>query len=171
MLTAQTEELLGRLRSGIFDSADVQALEQPLAHDLVAELDSRFPYRFQERRLRDKWEISMARSLHFELACRISKGASLPLLHMAPVYRHCVFLSGEGDAVTGIGVVTRLRVRPIRKPFHGLSLLTGRGFKLDRTIDGWQLNPHVKRTIKLTEDLLQKRGWNFDVMRPLSPQP
>ena len=171
MLTVQTAELLRRLKNGVFDSADVQVLEHTLARDLVADIESQFPYRFQERRLHNKWEISMARSLHFELACRISKGFSFPHLDMAPVYRHCVFLSGEGDAITGISVATRLNARPIRKPFRGLSLFTGRGFKLDRIANRWELKPHAKRTVKLTEELLQKRGWNFDVMRPLSPQP
>src|ERR1017187_2496851 len=110
MLTAQTEDLLHRLKSGNFDPADIQALERTPVQELLADLDSVYPCRFQERRLTNKWEIGAARSLRFEVFTLSSRGAFFPILVMVPVFRHCVFLSGEADTVTGISLITRLMV-------------------------------------------------------------
>jgi hypothetical protein len=170
MLTAQTEELILRLKIGKFEPADVQALEAS-AHEFLADLDSVYQCRFQERRLRNKWEVGVARSLRFEIVSLSAKGAFFPILVMVPVFRNCFFLSGDADTVTGIGVATRLLVRPIRKPFRGVALTTGRGFKLDRAPDGWDLKPLATRTVKLTNEFLQKRGWRFDSLQPFAPKP
>lgn len=171
MLTIQIEELLDRLKAGVFDPMDVQTLEQAPLHDFLAEVEAAYPVRFQERRIREKWEIGLARRLRLELASFSSNRACFPLLVMMPVFRHCLFLSGEGDAITGIGLATRLMVKPIQKPFQGLALTTGRGFKLERTPDGWDIKPLMKRTVKLTDDFMQKRGWRFDLMHQFTPKP
>ena len=67
-------------------------------------------------------------------------------------------------------MTTRLRVKPIRTPFQGLALSTGLGFKLDRTPDGWHVKPLVKRTVKLTDDFLLKRGWRYDSVQQFAPK-
>lgn len=168
MQTLQMEELLRRIKTGIFDPADVEILEQPAAVDFLAELDVAYPFQFQERRLRDKWEVSLARSLRHEIEVFSSKDSLTPLVFLVPVFRGCLFLSGEGNFVTGIAATNCLSVKPIRKPFRGLSLTTGRGFKLDRSAEGWSIKPVVNRTVRLTEDFLKKRGWRFDVLWPFS---
>ena len=171
MLTTQTTELLGRLKSGSFDPADIQSLEQTSAHDFRADLDSTYQIRFQERNFRDKWEVGMARSLRFELASFSPKQSYFPILVLIPVFHNCLFLSGDGDMITGVSVATRLVVRHIRKPFRGLALTKGRGFKLDRTPDGWDLKVQAKRTVKLTDEFLQKHGWRFDAVRRFISNP
>jgi hypothetical protein len=171
MLIAQTEELLDRLKTGTFDPAGVQYLEQTSAHDFHAHLESVYCCRFQERRLRDKWELGVARSLRFELTALSSKGSAFPIMLVVPVFRNCLFLTSEADVITGVSVATRLTVRPIRKPFRGLALALGRGFKLDRMLDGWHLKPLGRRTVKLTDEFLQKRGWRFDTLEQFRPKP
>ena len=171
MLTAHTEDLLRRLKAGIADPADIQLIEQSLPRDFLDDLGSVYQLRFQERHLGKKWEAGVARALRFEMASISSNGSPYPMLLVIPVFRSCLFLSGEGDAITGISVATRLRAKPIHKPCKGLALTTGRGFKLDRTPDGWQLKPLEKRTVKLSDEFLQKRGWHFDALRYLAPKP
>ena len=170
MLTAQTEELLDRLKIGVFDPADVQFLEQTSAHEFHAHLESVYCCQFQERRLRDKWELGVARSWRFELTALSSKGSVFPLMIAVPVFRNCLFLTSEADVITGISVATRLTARPIRKPIRGLALALGRGFKLDRMPDGWRLKPLGRRTVKLTDEFLQKRGWRFESLQPFAPR-
>ncbi len=169
MVTTQVEELLRRLKTGVFDPADVHALERTTPAELLAELDARYSIRFQERRVGRKWEVSVAHSLHFELTVAARK-SPFPMVFIVPVYRSCLFLSGEEDRITGISVATRLRVRPIRAPFQGLAVSTGPGFKLDRTPDGWHIKPITKRTVKLADDFLLKRGWRFDALQQFAPK-
>src|SRR2546426_1010215 len=137
MIAAQTAELLRRLRTGQLDAADLVHLDQLKAGDLLADLAPIYPIRFQERRLSQKWEVSMAGSLSFELVPRFFRGSQLPILMLVPVLGKCLLLNGEAEAVTGISTSPRIVVRPIRKPFHGLALTTSRGFKLDKSPDGW----------------------------------
>jgi len=168
MPATETAELLRRLQSGRVDLAEAAALEQVKAGELLVQLSRVYPLRFQERRLREKWEVGMARSLRWELAVQKPAGTLLPIWLLIPVWRHCVMLSGEGDDVTGVAVISRLAARPLRKPFLGLALTTGRGFKLDKALEGWILKPEKRRTVKLTEEFLQKRGWQFDNLNLLA---
>ncbi len=167
MMTAQAEELLDRLKTGSFHEADVQLLEGIPAYDFVADLDSEYRYRFQERQIRTKQEIGFARSLVFELVARRSKGSLFFNMVMVPVFRNCLFLTSEGGVITGISVATRLTVRQIRKPFQGFALALGPGFKLDHAPDGWHVKPLGKRTVKLTDEFLQERGWRFEAIQQL----
>jgi hypothetical protein len=164
MLTDQVEDMLRRLKAGTFDSNDIESLEKSSPGDFLAELEPIYRCRFQERRLGNKWEVGIARLLRHELAVRFSKGSVTPNLLIIPVFHACLFVSGEGESITGIGSASRLVVKPITKPFRGFALTSGRGFKLDKTPDGWHLKAMPKRTTKLTEELLQKRGWRFDEM-------
>jgi len=162
MLATQTEQLLHHLHKGEFDSSDITLLEQTPAQEILAQLRTVYRVQFQERRLGTKWESGVARSCGYDLAS-LSNGSVFPIWLLVPVFRRCLFVSGEGDAVTGIATATRLTVRPTHKPFKGLALTTGRGFKLDRSPDGWAMKQQEKRTVKLSEELLLKRGWRFDV--------
>ena len=171
MLTAQTSDLLSRLRVGVFELSDLEILEQSSIHAFRSELDADFPLQFQERQFNGKWEFGMAHSLRFELASLGSKRSVFPIVYLAPVFKRCVFLNGDGDAITGISLVNRLRVRPIRKPVRGSALTMGRGFKLDHMLDGWALKPLQKRTVKLDDDFLRKRGWRFDAIEQFAPKP
>jgi hypothetical protein len=164
MLTAQTEELLDRIGSGIHDPADTDFLGGISAQEFLGQLDSAYSLRFQERRLGHKWEVGAARSVRHEIVSLSRRNSVFPLLFLLPVLRRCLFVSGEDEAVTGIATATRLVLKPIWKPFQGLALTMGRGFKLDNAPDGWAIKPVTKQTTKLSEEFLRKRGWRFDVL-------
>ena len=169
MIATHTAELFDRLRHGILDRNDTSMLEHARASEFVAELKSVYRITFQERRLRGKWEVSLARVLRAELVARSVPGALFVSLHVVPVYKDCLLLSIEDDSITGISRITKLTVRGVKKPTPGLALTTGRGFKLDNTPDGWSLKPIQKKTVKLAESFLRDRGWKFDHLNQLVP--
>jgi hypothetical protein len=171
MRATQTADFLRRLRAGQLGPTDAAYLEQLKPDDLLADLAEVYPLRFQERHLSKKWEVGMARRLRFELVARFSRGSQLPTLLLVPVLRQCLLLSGEGQAITGISTIRRIVVRPIHKPSHGLALTTSGGFKFDKLPDDWEVKPLGKRTVKLTEDFLRQRGWQFDRLRQVVPSP
>src|SRR5262245_36707578 len=131
MVTAQMTEFLRRLKAGKADSSDMKMLDGMSAGDFRAEIATTYAVPFQARRLKDKWEFAAARSLRFELRQCSAKHAAFPMLIVTPVFRRCVFLSGEADRITAVSIVSRLVVRPIDNGTHSLALTTGRGFKLD----------------------------------------
>lgn len=164
MLTTRIDDLLPRLRTGSAEPADITVLERTKASDLLAELVSDYSLRFQERRVGEKWELGLARSLRHELSARVPCNSSFPIVLLIPVLRSCLLLSGEGDRVTGVVATTRLSVKPCRTSSEGLALTTGGGFKLEQAPDGWAVKPLRKRTVKLTEEFLRRRGWHFELL-------
>jgi hypothetical protein len=171
MIATSTGDLLHRLRAGTAAAADGALLEQVRASDWVAELRRRFPVTFQERRLRDKWELGLARAFRPELAARPVPGSNFFSFAVVPVYVNCVLLSIEGEAITGVSRVPRLAVRPVAKPTPGLALTTGRGYKLDKAPDGWAVKSIGRRTVRLGEAVLKARGWRFDHLHPFLSAP
>src|SRR4051812_27230765 len=114
MITTRTAELLRRLRHGILDQADTAMLEQIKASQLVDELRSEYRFTFQERRLRDKWELSLARFFRPELISRPTPDSLFVSFIPVPAYVNCIMLSIEGESITGISRVCRLTVRAVR---------------------------------------------------------
>jgi hypothetical protein len=169
MIATQTAEMLGRLSHGACDPQDTSMLEHVKATDLVAELRSVYRLTFQERRLRNKWEISLARALWGALIPRSFPGSLFVGWNVVPVYRDCLMLSIEDNSITGISRLTKLTVRAVRKPSPALLLTTGKGFKLDNAPDGWSIKPMKKKTVKLTEPFLRDRGWQFDHLNQVCP--
>jgi hypothetical protein len=166
MQTAQIDDLFCRLRSGKFAPADIEFLEQANVDELRKEVLASYPCLFQERRLNQKWEFAAARSVGYEVVWT-SRQSPLPMGLLVPVLRRCVFCSGYGETVSGIAVRGKLIVRPIRKPFKGMALTSGPGFALDHGPDGWDMQPHSKRTVRLSDEFQQKRGWRFDAFARL----
>jgi hypothetical protein len=169
MIATRTSELLSHLAAGRFDEEDTALLEQTSAVQMVHEFRSVYLSTFQERRIGKKWELSLARSVRAELAIRPIPDALFVSLVWLPVYVNCLMLNIEDDSLTGISRFTRLTVRAVKKPEQGLALRTGRGFKLDRTPDGWAIKPLRKRVVKLSEGFLRERGWRFDHLKQVIP--
>lgn len=163
MQATELLQVISRLRAGQCDVSDGVALEQATADEFLLELAD-YPFVFQERRLNAKWEVGRARIVSLETVVFRRPESRFPMVLMLPCLRDCLFISGEGSAITGLSAVTKILLRPIHKPAHALALSTSRGFKFDQTIDGWILKPLTKRTVKLTDDFLQQRGWKFDVL-------
>jgi hypothetical protein len=162
MIATQTKEFLQRLRQGVPTEDDRTFLENARADDLIAELRSVYRLTFQERHIGRKWEVSLARSLRTELVARPIPTSVFVSFEVVQVYISCLMLNIEDNLVTGISRLGRLALRTVAEPTPGLSLTTGRGYKLDFTPDGWSLKRLKKRTVTLTEPFLRNRGWNFD---------
>lgn len=171
MLATRTAELLQRLRKGILDPADTIMLEQTPANHLVDELKSVYRLTFQERRIGRKWEVSLARSFRAELAIRPVPEAVFVSFLLVPAYLNCLMLNIEDDFLTGISRLTRLTAWAVSEPEGGLLLKSGRGFKLDKTPDGWTIKPMRKRVVKLSREFLRVRGWRFDHLKEFVPVP
>jgi hypothetical protein len=169
MIATRTTEFLSHLQAGRFDQVDTAILEQTPATELVHEFASVYRLTFQERRIGKKWELSLARSLRAELAVRPIPDALFVSLLWVPAYLNCLMLNIEDNSVTGISRLTRLTVWAVKKPEPGLALRTGRGFKLDKTPDGWTIKPLRKRIVKLSEEFLKERGWRFDHLKQVIP--
>jgi hypothetical protein len=171
MIAMRTKELFHNLTNGRLDRADTEMLEQTSAKQLVDELRSLYLLTFQERRIGRKWELSLARKFRAELVFRPILNAIFVSGVLVPSYLDCVMLNSEGDCVTGISRFPRLTVWPVRRPEKGLALKTGRGFKLDRTPDGWSIKPLRRRLVRLSEAFLRERGWRFDHLKHYIPAP
>jgi hypothetical protein len=169
MLATHTTEFLQRLRKGILDPADTAMLEQTPANHLVDELRSVYRLTFQERRIGRKWEISLARSFRAELAIRPVPEAVFVSFLLVPAYLNCLMLNIEENYLTGISRLTRLTAWAITQPEKGLLLKAGRGFKLDKTPDGWAIKSMRRRTVKLSGEFLRARGWRFDHLQQVLP--
>lgn len=169
MISAQTKELLRCLYKGKPDQSNQEFLEQVNVNDWVEELKSFFRITFQERRIGSKWEISLARSIRTELAVRPIPESILVSLAAIPVYVNCIMITVEDNAITGVSRLNRLAVRATAKPIPGVVMKTGRGFKLDKLPDGWEVKPLRSRTVQLNESFLQARGWRFESLSRYLP--
>jgi hypothetical protein len=164
MIATQTQDLLRRLRKGTKEASDLTFLEQVNGSGWIAELKTAFRLTFQERHVGGKWEISLARRRRTELVSRPIRNSPFVSFIVVPVYDDCLMLNLEDNAVTGVSRLDRLMVRAVAKPVPGLALTTGRGFKFDKTPDGWEVKRLRRRTVRLSESFLQARGWHFDHM-------
>lgn len=171
MIASRTTELLSHLQEGNLEPADTAMLEQISAKQLVADLKSLYPVVFQERRIGQKWELSLARSFRAELKFRTNLKGIFVYCRLEPAYLNCVMLNIEDDSLTGISRLTRLRVWAVAKPEPGLALKSGSGFKLDKTPDGWSIKRMRSRLVRLSESFLQERGWRFDHLKSVIPSP
>jgi hypothetical protein len=155
----------------MLDPADTAMLEQIPADRLVDELKSAYRLTFQERRIGRKSEISLARSFRAELAVRPVPEAVFVSFLLLPAYLNCLMLNSEDNCITGISRLTRLTAWAATEPPGGLLLKSGRGFKLDKTPDGWALKPIHKRVVKLSGEFLRMRGWRLDHLKQFVPVP
>jgi hypothetical protein len=166
MLAFQIKDLLHLLRSGKLDVASVAPLEQLVASGLIADLRSLYPVMFQERVIGRKHEVGMARSLQFEFAIRKQPDSHFPQVLLLPVLRKCLFVSSYDDAISEVTTTASILVGQKIGATKEVVLKMERGYKLDRTPDGWALKPLRKRAVTLSETFLIQRGWRFESLVP-----
>ena len=68
MLTTQITELFDHIRAGQLETSATGYLEHTPADEIINQVKTIYRFRFQERRLRKKWEIGLARIHAIELA-------------------------------------------------------------------------------------------------------
>jgi hypothetical protein len=154
------------LRSGTLDVSRPLSLEQLPARALIQELQTIHCFVFQERAIGKKTEIGIARKIAYELIFRRHKNSLLPVTRLYPILVDCYLISAYDDVLSEITWTRRINVRPVIRSQRELKLSFGRGHKLDRTVDGWQLKPLLRRQTKLSEQLLRSHGWQFDLLPP-----
>lgn len=166
MPSPQTTDLHQHLQQGKFVGSDVAYLEGVKANDLLAELERACPVRFQEHRLGRKWEIALAHRAELRIQLRGVNGTWAGKAELVPVFAHCLFLSGEGDSVTGVSFLSTIRLR--RKSSNEVALRSGRGYKLSRFPDGWEGKALVPKVVKLDDEFLRRRGWRMHHVPPVA---
>ena len=164
-------DLLDHVRKGTFDPGDVEFLEGHRGADLVSELRQSFPITFQERHIGQKWEIAVARRLGTALSSRMHRNSLFVSLSLVPVYIDCVLIGIDREFINGVTRFSKMQVRPSSSKDPELRITTSRGFSLDRSPDGWALEPRERRTVRLKESFLKSRGWQFHHLTRFIPSP
>lgn len=163
MHSAELQNHLQSLRAGRCDPAFTSYLEQASASSLVAELLTSFPIVFQQRAFEHKREIGLAREAACLLKFRRQSNSAFPVIVARPSLVHCLLMSAYHDTVSEITWAGKIQVRSAA---GGLVLSFGKGYKLDKMVDGWSLKPLRARKVTLSEELLSARGWKFDALLP-----
>jgi hypothetical protein len=165
MLTTQSKELLRNLRAGKLDASVPAFLEQLAADDFIADLRRYYPVLFQERQLGRKHEIGLARYVGLKSVRRAARAETMNV----PVLLKCLLINSYGDTLSGLEAVSSIRIVPPESSGADLTLATSRGFKLDKTIDGWLYRQTERSRSKFSKSFLAERGFKFDVLRPVWP--
>ena len=175
-VTDDIKGVLLSIRQGQADAATAAVVESIAAKDVIRELKGEFPLVFQARDVGRKFEIGLARGVEYTLDFRTMRDAPFQSVRLLPRLNHCVLVSGTGDAVSEITYCRTLAIRPTCAAGGGVKLRFGKGFKFDKTVDGWALKELRRRWTLLSEAVLQKHGWQFNVLPPFGrtdnqPQP
>jgi hypothetical protein len=73
-------------------------------------------------------------------------------------------LTSESDRITTLAAMPLLRARVPRDRDEPIQLSCGAGFSLYADPDGWKLKLLEERTITLSRQALQERGWRLDLV-------
>jgi len=168
MVSTKILDLLNQIKLGQFDLSQASVFEPMSADEFVVELVGSYPLVFQERSIRDKREIGMARRVAIETGVRQIPGSNFLRFGTYHSLRHCVLISSYQNSLSEITVLSEILVRPKGGPSLDVVVRMGRGHKLDRTPEGWVLKPLKRRAVVLSEKFLTARGWRLDVFRLLS---
>ncbi len=165
MLTAQSKELLRNLRAGKLDASVAAFLEQLAADDFIADLRRYYPVLFQERNIGRKHEIGLARYVGLKSVRRTARSETMNV----PALLKCLLISSYGDSLSGLEALSSIRIVPPGSPGADLTLASSRGFKLDKTTDGWLYRQTERSCSRFSKSFLTERGFKFDVLRPVWP--
>jgi hypothetical protein len=168
MLTSQLNALLRQLRSGKLEAADLRLIEDTPFDELVGELQKRYPVCFLERSIGRKRELGLAAAVSFEFAAQKLANSRIPFARLVPLLSHCVLASAYDNSTTELTATQGVRVRPVEGTAGAAVVNMGRGFKLDKTPDGWSVKPLKRRSATLAEEFLASRGWKFEALLPFA---
>jgi hypothetical protein len=163
MISTEINGMLKQLKLGNFDLSQTAQLERLSPNEFILDLRDSYPVVFQERQIRDKREIGMARKISLETAARQIPGSNFSQFSIFPSIKNCVLVSYYANALSEITVLSEIRVRPKGGPSLDVNLKMGHGYKLDKTPDGWFVKQLKHRSVTLSESFLLARGWRFEV--------
>lgn len=164
MLTDTLKNDLLQIRKGTLDTSAPFSLDHISGKSLVHELVKDYPRVFQRRDHGQKHEVAMASKVIYEMAFQKLLNSSFHGARVIPILSRCFLISTYDDRVSEVTWTNRILVMPAAGKRGEIALKFGSGFKLDRTPDGWTLNPLLRRKVILSEDFLKARGWQFDVL-------
>ncbi len=163
MVSTQMKEILNQLKLGRFDLSQTAQLERFSPAEFLSDLRESYPIVFQERQIRDKHEIGMARRISMETSARQVPGSSFLRFGIFHSVKNCVLISDYANSLSEITVLSEIRVRPKSGPSLDVIVKMGRGYKLDKTPDGWYVKQLKNRSVTISESFLLARGWRFEV--------
>jgi hypothetical protein len=165
VIAATTLEL-ELLRNGTLDVSNPLSFEQLTLSSFTNDLLATHGYVFQRRQIGRKLEIGMARKVSFQMTFQASSRSLFLNSRLYPNLVDCYLLSGYDDVLSEITWAQRLYVRPAAGQ-REVTLAFGRGYKLDKSDEGWTLKPLLRRRVKLSEQVLSQRGWQFDLLNQI----
>ena len=92
-------------------------------------------------------------------------------MQLRPVLQRCLLVSAYDDLISEVTHVAGILIRPNGTGPRALVLKTGRGYKLDKDGDEWRVKQLEPKTVALSEEFLEQRGWNFELLIPLLGKP
>jgi hypothetical protein len=146
-MSTMVHDWVQRLQGGTLDLFDLEAFEKLKIEDLTRELSAVFPVRFLERRHGHKEEIGVAQRV------TKSKRWATRSLHQ------CLLVTSEAGSMTGMAVITEIRLRPSQQEQGSFELISGAGFNVYHDPDGWRIKLLHQRTVVLRQEALRARGW------------
>ena len=172
VIAAEKDTWIKKLAKGTLDISNPGGLEDVEFADLIEQLRSYFDYQFLNHSQRQKKEIGFAESFRRSLPRQARKGsqrrASPQEFHQH--FHDCVLLTGEFGAVTGFAKMRDIHFRHDPKRPGSIKITSGEGINLFRDIDGWKIAFLEERTVTLTMESLQKRGWLYRGPNRIHPQ-
>jgi hypothetical protein len=166
MYTPAIKQVLVDLRHGRFDPNSAPSIESLSATALLDDMRRQYAFVFQERHIGRKTEIGMAHNVSYMLTFQHVPDSLLQGVRLYPALERCFLVSYYGDEITEITWARRILVRSSRTDGSGLFVSFSNGTKLDKTVDGWRTKPLNRKKVFLSEDVLRKRGWQFDILPP-----
>ncbi|HEY3968520.1 MAG TPA: hypothetical protein VGM05_28485 [Planctomycetaceae bacterium] len=154
------------LKKRLLDTSGPLSFDHLSGKQLIAEITSAYPFVFQRRDFGRKHEVGMARVVSYELAFHKLAHSLFQGIHILPILSKCFFVSTYDDAISEVTWTKKIFVKPVPGPEREIALTMSSGFKLDKAPDGWSLKPLIRQKTVLSEEFLQKRGWQFDVLPP-----
>ena len=76
-------------------------------------------------------------------------------------YVHCVFLTSDSGALTGVTFLGRIHCRPSPNKNGSFELASSSSVSVFKSPDGWVVKSLEEKTISLDEQVMTKRGWLF----------
>jgi hypothetical protein len=157
MLDDDTKRDLRLLQQGQMPASGAPSFERLSASAFISELRQAYSFVFQSRQIGAKQEIALAQRVVYR------RDQSPPRLE------RCYLIDAYDDRISSVTWSNHVDIEP---GGDGKSVLLkfGRGSKLDRSEEGWTIKPLQQRQTRLSEQLLQQRGWKFDLV-PIAPHP
>ena len=119
--------------------------------------------------MKQKREIGLARTVRHELSMSRNVDSLFTSVRLHVVLHRCLLISCYNDAVSEVTAIATIRLLPSSSQQTKAAIVKmDRGFKLDKTPDGWIIKRLGRKSTKLSEEFLKARGWRFDVLSPLA---